>query len=101
MTVEWEGRERPLPQLRHSSRARPGGPGAGLPRARRRRTSNARPELAALFDRMYGLRQQAARNAGFGNFRDYIFPAKLRFDYTPADCERFHEAVERHVMPAV
>ena len=29
------------------------------------------------------------------------FPAKFRFDYTPADCERFHEAVERTVAPAV
>ena len=50
---------------------------------------------------MFDLRQQAARNAGFANFRDYIFPAKFRFDYTPADCERFHEAVERAVAPAV
>ena len=50
---------------------------------------------------MYALRQQAARNAGFANFRDYVFPAKFRFDYTPADCERFHEAVERTAAPAV
>jgi oligoendopeptidase F len=61
---------------------------------------NARPDLAALFDRMHGLRQQVARNAGFGSFRDYVFRAKLRFDYSPADCERFHDAVERYVMPA-
>ena len=40
-------------------------------------------------------------NAGFANFRDYIFPAKYRFDYTPDDCERFHDAVERTVTPAV
>jgi oligoendopeptidase F len=44
---------------------------------------------------------RAARNAGFANFRDYIFPAKFRFDYTPADCERFHAAVEERVAPAV
>ena len=50
---------------------------------------------------MYELRQRAARNAGFANFRDYVFPAKFRFDYTPADCERFHEAVERTATPAV
>ena len=57
--------------------------------------------MADLFDRMYALRQQAARNAGFANFRDYIFPAKFRFDYTPADCERFQDAVEQSVVPAV
>ena len=50
---------------------------------------------------MFELRQRAARNAGFANFRDYIFPAKFRFDYTPADCERFHEAIEATVAPAV
>jgi oligoendopeptidase F len=44
---------------------------------------------------------EAARNAGFANFRDYIFPAKFRFDYTPADCERFHHAIEHTVAPAV
>ncbi|MGH7534178.1 MAG: M3 family metallopeptidase, partial [Gemmatimonadales bacterium] len=57
--------------------------------------------LAQLFGRMYQLRQNAAANAGFANFRDYIFPAKYRFDYTPDDCERFHDAVERTVTPAV
>jgi hypothetical protein len=60
-----------------------------------------RGALAGLFDRMLELRQGAARNAGFANFRDYIFPAKFRFDYTPADCERFHAAVERTAAPAV
>src|SRR5690606_31719284 len=57
--------------------------------------------MASLFDTMYRHRQQIAANAGFANFRDYIFPAKFRFDYTPADCERLHQAVEREVVPAV
>src|SRR4029453_4111432 len=47
------------------------------------------------------LRMRAARNAGFDSFRDYIFPAKFRFDYTPADCERFHGAIESTVVPRV
>ncbi len=101
MTVEWEGQERPLPQLQPFLKS--------PDRAVRERAFRAaaspyiakRDELAALFDRMYRLRQQAARNAGFANFRDYIFPAKFRFDYTPADCERFHDAVEEAVAPAV
>jgi oligoendopeptidase F len=37
---------------------------------------NARAELSRLFDRMYGLRQQVARNAGFRSFRDYVFKGK-------------------------
>ena len=44
--------------------------------------------MAALFDRMYALRQRVAHNAGFANFQDYVFQAKHRFDYSPADCAR-------------
>jgi oligoendopeptidase F len=101
MTVEWDGVERPLPQLQPFLKS--------PDRAIRERAFGAasqpyiqkRGELAGLFNRMYELRVRAARNAGFANFRDYIFPAKFRFDYTPADCERFHEAIERAVVPAV
>jgi oligoendopeptidase F len=100
MTAPWEGKVLPLPQLAPFLKE----PDRGV-RERAFRASTApymaaRDELAALFDRMYGLRQQLARNAGFDSFRDYVFKAKLRFDYSPADCERFHDAVERHVMPA-
>ena len=99
--VEWEGVELPLPHLQPYLKS--------PDRAVRERAFRAaslpyvqrRDELATLFDRMYQLRMRAARNAGFANFRDYIFPAKFRFDYTPADCERFHEAIEQTVAPAV
>ena len=101
MTVEWDGDERPLPQLQPFLKS--------PDRAVRERAFRASTQpyieehgaLAGLFDRMFHLRQQAARNAGFANYRDYVFPAKFRFDYTPADCERFHEAVEQQVTPAV
>jgi oligoendopeptidase F len=54
-----------------------------------------------IFDRLIELRQQTARNAGFKNYRDYAFRRLGRFDYTPQDCTRFHDAVAREVMPAV
>jgi oligoendopeptidase F len=54
-----------------------------------------------LFDKLVKLRQQIARNAGFANYRDYAFRRLGRFDYTPADCEKFHNAVEKEIMPAV
>jgi len=54
-----------------------------------------------IFDRLIELRQQTARNAGFKNYRDYAFRRLNRFDYTPEDCTRFHDAVAREVMPAV
>ena len=54
-----------------------------------------------IFEKLLILREQIARNAGFTNYRDYAFRRLCRFDYTPADCVRFHEAVETEVIPAV
>jgi oligoendopeptidase F len=101
MTVEWEGEERPLPQLQPYLKSPDRTVRERAFRAAAGPYIEQRSALAPLFDRMYELRQRAARNAGFANFRDYIFPAKFRFDYTPADCERFHDAVEQTVAPAV
>ena len=101
MTVEWEGEERPLPQLQPYLKSPDREVRERAFRAAAGPYAGKRDELAGLFDRMFELRQRAARNAGFANFRDYIFPAKFRFDYSPADCERFHDAVEATVAPAV
>ena len=101
MTVEWEGQERPLPQLQPYLKSPDRAVRERAFRAAASPYADKRDELAGLFDRMYELRQRAARNAGFANFRDYIFPAKYRFDYSPADCERFHDAIEATVAPAV
>jgi oligoendopeptidase F len=54
-----------------------------------------------LFDGLARLREKIAANAGFGNYRDYAFRSRGRFDYTPADCERFHDAIEAEVMPVM
>ena len=54
-----------------------------------------------IFDQLVKLRTQIARNAGFDNYRDFIFRQKSRFDYTPADCVKFHEAIESEIMPVV
>jgi len=60
-----------------------------------------RDKFEYIFDKLIGLRQQIARNAGFKNYLDYAFRARGRFDYTAADCERYHDAVEEEVMPVV
>ncbi len=101
ITVNWNGEEKTLPQLEVFLRD----PDRSI-RERAFRLGAAsflerREELAHLFDRLFELREQVARNAGFSNFREYAFRAKCRFDYTAADCQRFHAAVERVVMPAV
>ena len=56
-------------------------------------------ELNTLFNKLLALRQKVAENAGFENYRDYKFRELGRFDYTPADCYAFHDAVREHILP--
>jgi oligoendopeptidase F len=97
----WDGVERTLPELQPFLQA--------TDRAVRERAfretcaqyAGCRDELAEIFDTLFDLRVRTARNAGFADYESYAFRAKCRFDYTPADCRRFHEAVEAVVAPAV
>lgn len=56
-------------------------------------------KIESIFENQLKVRDQIAKNAGFVNYRDYTFRRLCRFDYTPADCEAFHMAVEHEVMP--
>lgn len=57
--------------------------------------------LDDLFLRLLAKRQRMAKNAGFENFRDYIFNKMGRFDYQVKDCYEFHESVLSEVVPLV
>ena len=101
MTVDWEGERKTVAQLQPFLKKRD--------RTVRERAFHCmaapyiaeRERLADLFDQSYARRQQVASNAGFANYRDYVFMSKYRFDYTPDDTARFHDAVEATVVPAV
>ncbi len=58
-------------------------------------------ELDELFNQLIQLRHQVAINAGFENYRDYKFAELGRFDYTPADCFSFHDAIKKEIVPLV
>ena len=101
MTAEWEGERKALPQLapymESSDREI-------RERAFRRSVEpyvQARNDLAGQFDEMLARRQRIASNSGYPSYRDYVFPAKYRFDYTAEDCAAFHDAVLATVVPAV
>jgi len=55
--------------------------------------------LDELFSKLITLRDKVAKNAGFANYRDFMFVAMGRYDYTPQDCFSFHEAIEKYVVP--
>jgi oligoendopeptidase F len=100
MTVDWEGEEKTpaqlLPYLLSNDREER----ERAFKLRARPYIEKREAIAEIFDQMYDLRQRVARNVGFDNFRDFSHQDKNRFDYTPDDCFRFHEAVEEAVLPA-
>ena len=101
MTVEWDGEEKTLPQLLPFLQSPDRAVRERAFRLRARPYIEQRARMADIFDRQYPLRQQVARNAGFENYRDYTHQEKNRFDYRPADCERFHAAVEEVFLPAL
>lgn len=101
LSVEWDGERKTIPQLQPYLKD-----GNRATRERAFRAGAAayldeRDVLADQFDKMYELRVAVAREAGFADYQQYCFAAKHRFDYTPADCARFHEAVIASVTPAV
>ncbi len=57
--------------------------------------------LDDLFNELIELRQKIAHNAGFQNYRDYMFAAMGRFDYTATDCYSFHSAIEQEIVPII
>lgn len=56
-------------------------------------------ELNTLYTDLIKLRNKVAKNAGFENYRDYMFAELGRFDYEAKDCFNFHEAIEKEVVP--
>ena len=64
-----------------------------------KRRSEDTKSLNELFNHLIELRQQVAKNAGFNNYRDYMFKAMGRFDYTVEDCEKFHDSIKKSIVP--
>lgn len=63
------------------------------------RRSEDSAQLNTLFDELIDIRQKVAQNAGFDNYRDYMFKAMGRFDYSPQDCFDFHESIKKSLVP--
>ena len=99
MTVPFQGAERTLPEmdvfLEDPDRARRQ---AAFEAVAARRLAD-REAIELIFERMLALRGEMAREAGFEDYRDYAFAFHERFDYTPEDCLRFHDAIEQQVVP--
>ena len=101
MTVKFRGEERTLQQMATFYDVPDRGVRVEAWRLASGRALQDREAIDKIYDKMVGLRDLASKNAGYPNYRDYVFVKKARFDYTPADCEMFHRGVEEHIVPLV
>ncbi|MCC6680456.1 MAG: M3 family oligoendopeptidase [Phycisphaeraceae bacterium] len=101
MQVEYEGKTYTLQQLakflEYPSRA----VRETTWRLSNQRRLRDRATIDAIFDRMLDLRANVAANADEPNFRGYAWKSMGRFDYTPAQCDQFADAVQKLVLPVV
>ncbi|MFS0824598.1 M3 family oligoendopeptidase [Bacillus sp. 1P02SD] len=99
LTVEWDGEEKPFPFIQSQL--------DNLDRSVREKAykkmgsafRQIKSDMDAIMDELVQLRHQIALNAGFENYRDYMFVVKNR-EYSVQDCYDFHENVEKHIIPA-
>lgn len=101
MKVNWRGEDIPIPRLSPFMLDPDRSTREEAWRLQFQPYIDQRDHLATIFDDQREKRQQVARNAGFANYRDYTFESKHRYDYTPADCETFHDSVEATFVPAI
>lgn len=66
-----------------------------------KRRGQDRDTINTIFQELLDVRQKIAANAGLANYRDYIWQARERFDYTPQMCADFGDAVADVCMPLV
>ncbi len=99
-TVTWEGQERTVDQMKPVFQ--------DADRARREqawrlvagRQLADREAINQVWGKLFALRRRMAENGGRPDYRAYRWQELLRFDYTPDDARRFHDAIEEVVVPA-
>ena len=99
MTLTIEGEELTLQQAGVQLQSTDSGLREKIYRLIQERRLQDKIALDDLLTLLIGLRDQVGKNAGFKNYRDYMFAAMGRYDYTPEDCFTFHEAIAQEVVP--
>lgn len=99
-SITWDGQEFTLPQLtplyHQSSREMR----ERMWRLASQRQLEDRKAINDLWQNFMNLRGKIASNTGVSDYRAYKWDNLLRFDYSPEDCNTFHHAIEKVVVPA-
>lgn len=101
LTVEWEGAETTLPELAKVQEDHDRDRRERAWKLSMERYLSVREPINTIWTQLFELRAQKAQNAGFDNYRSYIWQVRHRYDYTPQDADTFHRAIEEVVLPAV
>lgn len=101
MMVHFEGEDRtPQQMARYGEQT-----DRGLRERAWRATAERRLEdvsaIDAIFSELLSMREKIAANAGLKDYRDYIWKAYKRFDYTPGQCKQFADAIAETCVPRV
>ena len=99
MTVEFDGNEYTLPEMRRYLESNDRSIREGAWKAVVNRRMQDKERLSEIFDELVSLRHKIAVNAGFETYTDYMFRAMERFDYSKEDCLEFHDAIEAVCVP--
>ena len=99
MTVEFDGEERTFSQMALYFENTDRSIREAAWRTVVERMGKDSERLSGIYDELIRIRHQMALNAGFDDYRPYIFEAKHRYDYSIDDCLEFHDSIERVCVP--
>ena len=99
-TVEWYGKDVTITQLRPVYQNNDRDLRESAWRSSMDRQLADRAAINDLWGKFMQLRGKLAENSGCSDYRSFRWRQLLRFDYTPADCTQFHEAIEKVAVPA-
>jgi oligoendopeptidase F len=98
-TVHWKGEEIPLSRIGPALESADRSEREAAWRLAMEPQWNDRGAIDEVWSRLLELRGRIAANADLPDYRAYRWQQLKRFDYTPADCLQFHEAMEEVVVP--
>ena len=99
-SVKWEGEEYTISQIKQKIHNPDRSVREKVWRAIIERQMADRKSINELWQQYMKIRGKLAANAGLPSYREYSWRRHLRFDYSPKDCQTFHQAIEKVVVPA-
>lgn len=99
-TVEWENIPLKLTQLKSYLQDANREKRENVWRLSANRLLHDREAIQTTWQKLLAVRTHIAANVNL-DYRSYSWQSRARTDYTPLDCEAFHQAVESVVVPAV